>query len=206
MISTLRVVLIAFVLSLAMDGARAAAPARTRVTKASLGKLLAYYQSITTLSTRFKETKRLGDLALELTSEGTLTVHRPERVVWEIVKPSPVVVTLDRKQIRVETGTGASKKVETVSVDAGGEKASLSLRNLVAWLKLDPEELSARYEIFAVGEHDYEFVPKDKTSTPFESLTMTMKQEGYVEKLLIREKAGDSIAIAFEKPRIEHRR
>ncbi len=173
--------------------------------KAELTSLLAYYQSITKLKARFKERKTLKDLSYPLLSEGLLTVQRPDRVVWEITKPSPLVVTLDRKELSIESGAGKTKKREAIAVE-GNDKAAESLKGLVAWLRLDPTALLEEYRIYSLGNHEYEMVPKRAGATPFDSLTMTLKEGAHLEALSIREKSGDSIVINFERPEIERAR
>jgi len=167
------------------------------VTKTELADKLAYYRSIQVLHTKFHETKTLKGMNIKIKSDGNLTVQRPNKVIWEVVQPSPITVILDNQNVKILDGSG---KTETYQMDGGAKE---SLKPLVAWMRLDPEELALNYDVFAMSDNRYRFQPKETAKSPFLALQMTLKANSYVEKLEIEETSGDHLEIRFEKPRIE---
>jgi hypothetical protein len=169
----------------------------------ALVSVLAYYRDIRSLKTHFQETKTLKDMKSPLLSEGNLTITRPDRVVWEVIKPSRTLVELDRQGIRIKSGEGKDQKEETFGfAEKGGEKVTEGLAQLVAWLRLDPELLLNAYEIFSLGQDEYEFFPKNPSLSPFAKIQMQLKSKSHLERLRILEKSGDSIEIRFDPPKI----
>jgi hypothetical protein len=159
--------------------------------KSELASELSYYQSIQTLQTKFHETKTLRDIQLK-----DLTVIRPNKVIWKVTRPSPLTVTLEETRLQIlEEG-----KTESFAIEGEAKQA---LKSLVVWLKLDPDELFATYQISSLGENRFAFVPKSLETSPIQRLEMTLRTNSYVERLQIDEKSGDHLDIRFEKPRIE---
>ncbi len=169
------------------------------VSQKELAEKLRYYRSIKALQTKFHETKTLKDMKIQINSEGELTVTRPSKVVWKIIKPSALTVTLDDQSIQISSGQG--EKDESYPMESGPRE---SLKILVAWMKLDPVELSQAYDVSTVSENTYRFLPKAGPKSPFLAMQMTIKPNSYVEKLEIEEASGDHLTIRFEKPRLEH--
>ena len=178
---------------------RAAGPISEKVLKEKL-KL---YASISTLEVDFKQTKTLKDMNLQLKSEGHLKLQRPDHLVWEITRPSPVSVSLDRNEILIRTGKGQDAQTQSFkTTDAQSDQASQSLTGLITWLNLDSKALAEQYDIYATSQQTFRFKPKQKNSTPFESLEMEMGSGGQLKHLTIHELSGDLLDIEFGKPRL----
>lgn len=180
------------------------ASAKNAVDKTQLEKALKFYQNISSLKVTFKQVKTLQGLNLKLYSDGNLSVKRPDYVAWEITKPSPLKLTLDKKAVEIVSGSGEDKNVQTFSLTEGtGERAAQALAHLAAWLKLDAQALSDQYEIFELEKKIFEFVPKEKESSPFKAITMKLGPAGHLSHLTLAEISGDTIEIDFARPTIE---
>jgi outer membrane lipoprotein-sorting protein len=167
------------------------------IEKQELASQLTYYQSIQTLRTKFHEIKTLKEMKLTLESDGELTVIRPSKVIWKVTRPSPLTVILEESRLQILDSEG---KGETLAIEGEAKK---SLKSLVAWLKLDPNELFETYQISDLGENKFRFEPKVPAESPLRALVMQIRPKSYVEQLQIEERSGDSLTIRFEKPRIE---
>lgn len=177
-------------------GFGAAAPG---ITRDQLAQELRYYQKIATLHTRFHETKTLKDMGMKLESDGELTVVRPtgtqaSKVTWKVVHPSPLTVILEEGKLQIQAGDGKS---ENYSLEGSARE---SLKALVAWLKLDPDELMQSYKISKAEGGGWLFEPK--AEAPITSMQMELKPGSYLQRLVIQEKSGDTLQIRFEKPQI----
>lgn len=174
------------------------------VTEKELADSLRMYQSIASLDVTFKQTKILKNLDLQLKSEGRLQIFRTQhRIIWQIFKPSPVVVQLDQKEIRIESGVGKDLQKQVFKIsDAPSDKATQSIRSLVTWLNLDATALAEQYSIFALKTKAYRFIPKEKSISPFQGLDMYLAEDGQLNRLVMNELSGDSLDIEFGKPRL----
>jgi outer membrane lipoprotein-sorting protein len=175
--------------------------ADTPVTEAQLGEKLRFYAGIATLESDFHQVKDLKELGMQMKSEGRLTLKRPDSVIWEIRKPAHVKVELDLKKIRITSGDGASATVQTFTADQmPKDKDASSLRDLVAWLKLDAHALADQYVITKTTEDHFNFAPK-KTG-PFRTMEMDLSKAGHLKTLTLNETSGDRMILSFERPRV----
>lgn len=173
------------------------------VSETELSEKLKLYQKIKTLKTNFHQTKHVKDLDLDLQSEGSLVLIRPERVVWKIKKPSPTELILENRKIEMTSGEGSNKKTQNFSLDGAMDPAiTKSLLSMIAWLKLDLAAIRDAYTIYGLEKDTYQCVPKDEKGSVFKSLTLSLHSKGHMQKLLIEEKSGDHIEIAFDEPKI----
>lgn len=173
------------------------------LSEAELAKRLKFYASISTLSVGFKQIKTLKDLGMQLKSEGRLKLERPDKITWEITKPSPLVVNLDKNEIRIRSGVGADERVQTLKMsEASADQPTQSLTGLIAWLNLDSKALSEQYQVSATDKQSFHFEPKQKESVPFQSLDMSLGVDGQLKHLTLHELSGDSLEIEFGKPQI----
>jgi outer membrane lipoprotein-sorting protein len=180
--------------------------AATPVSEQTLAEKLKFYASVSTLEVDFKQTKTLKDMNLQLKSEGHLKLRRPDHLVWEITKPSPVFVSLDDQEIRIRSGKGADAQTQTFKIsDAPSGQGMKSLTGLITWLSLDSKALADQYSIYALGQQSFRFEPKKKDVTPFESLEMTLGGDGHLKHLTLNELSGDRLDIEFGKPKLTSR-
>jgi outer membrane lipoprotein-sorting protein len=191
-------------------GIGVAGQAAEPVSEKILAERLKLYASVATLEVSFKQLKTLKDLGLQLKSEGRLKLQPPNRVVWEILQPSPVQVTLDQNEIRIRSGKGADAQVQTFKMsEAPSDPSTQNLTGLIAWLTLDSKALAEQYMIYAEGSNSFRFIPKQKgtapPSTPFKDLFMTLSGNGLLKHLTIDELSGDTVDIDFGTPKITHK-
>jgi hypothetical protein len=168
-----------------------------------LSQVLGMYKAIAKMEVPFHQVKKLKEINLPLSSDGILKVQQPD-VIWEIKKPSHLVVFLTPQQIRIESGDGTEKSTQVIHRgDLGQGKESQSLQSLVSWLQMDAHQLSQEYAISRLANQEYLFEPRAKAVSPFEKLQMTLSSKKYVQHLTLFEKSGDSIEISFGEPKIE---
>jgi len=176
------------------------------ISETELAKRLKLYASISTLSVGFKQTKTLKDMGIQLKSEGRLRLERPDKITWEITQPSPLLVTLDKSEIRIRSGRGPDSRTQVLKMgDAGSDQPTQSLAGLIAWLNLDSKALVSQYQVLAVDKQSVHFEPKQKDSVPFESLDMSLGADGQLKHLVLHEISGDQLDIEFGKPEITRR-
>ncbi|MBS1961834.1 MAG: outer membrane lipoprotein carrier protein LolA [Bdellovibrionales bacterium] len=182
----------------------------TPVSETALAEKLRFYASIKTLETDFHQVKDLRDLGMQMKSEGRLTLRRPDAVIWEVRKPARVKVELDSKGIRITSGEGKSATVQTfssseMSAQMQKDKATSSLHDLVAWLKLDAHALSEQYAITTTGTDargQSRFVFTPKKPGPFASMEMELAKAGHLAKLVLNEASGDRMTLEFARPKV----
>lgn len=163
---------------------------------AELKKALALYQSIEKLQARFHQTKTLKDLNVRLQSEGELTLAKPDTVIWDVRKPSPMKMELTAGEARLTTATGT----QTLKADAGPQAENM--KNLSAWLKLDADALAKNYSVEAAGKNAFRFKARDQKQSPFLGLDLTLAPDGHVQRLVLAERSGDEIDIKFDPPHV----
>lgn len=178
-------------------------PAAQSVSSEALSKVLNAYQNISHLEVDFQQTKKLKDIDLKLESSGILKVDPPHGVLWRVIKPNPVMVTLSQQTIVIQTASGTQTFSQS---ENPSEKDRKSFSNMLGWLKLDAEAISNQYEVTQPGPSQYRFVAKDKKATSLQNLEMQMTPEGHIRVLKIEEESGDSIEIRFGKPKIHRRK
>ena len=173
------------------------------LTEAQLSQKLRQYQSIVSVEAPFKQIKTIKDMGLEIKSEGIFSLKRPRQVRWEILKPSPVLISMNDREIVLKTGTKKESHTQTFKFDEiPSTKIAGSMTGLMAWLDLNSKDLYRQYEVFADGDNRFKFIPRDKTASPFLNLVMKMNNKGLVEKVDINEVSGDSMSIVFGQAKI----
>jgi hypothetical protein len=177
------------------------------ITEAQLKEKLRFYGSFRELEVTFKQIKFFQDMEMELRSEGKLKLTRPDQVVWEIIKPSPVKVTLRGDQVKIESGTGKNAQLQNFNTrDSGSERAARGMASMAAWLNLDASALSRQYDVYSSAHGSagtFRFVPKAAEASDFRELEMTLGSQGHLRKLLIHEASGDRLQIEFATPKVK---
>lgn len=153
-------------------------------------KLSAYSGSF---RAKFNQTKRLKKMNISLRSEGELTVMRPDRVLWRIVKPSPLSVVVGREGIKIASGSGANESVQEVKSGAS------SLEHLIVWLRLDAESIVKNFHVSLDG-HEILFRPRRADGLPLEAIRARRSSLGHLDRITLLENSGDQIILDLEKP------
>lgn len=163
---------------------------------------LKQYAELKAFRARFTQVKHLNEMNLDLKSEGDLTVQRPNRIVWNVTRPSPLKLTLEGAQVSMTQGEGSEKKNQTWSLNKGASaKEMKGLEDLMAWLSLDAKRIGENYRLIDEGNRTFLCLIKNPNApTPFQNLRMTLSPQGYLQKLSIDEKSGDNIQIQFTAP------
>lgn len=182
----------------ALAGSEAPSP----VTEGQFAEKLRNYKTIAHLKTKFRQTKSFRNIDMTIKSEGTLELSPPGGVIWKILKPSYVMVSMNKDQFTMGAGQGSEYSEQTIRLSEVNSSQKKSLAGLVAWLEMNPEKLYAQYEISKTAENSFLFFPKDKKENPFKSLTMTLDNKGNLKQLLIDEVSGDKLKMDFDPPEI----
>lgn len=179
------------------------------LSETEISERLKYYRALSSLDVTFHQTKKIVDAGIEIKSEGRLRLEnsssKAEIIVWEILKPSPVRVTLNSAGVEIVTGSGDSVnrlKFKENDLPKGESGSAAGFRSLGAWLKLDAKELSAEYTIESLNARTVRFTPKTATG-PFVKLEMELPEGGPLEVLRLSERSGDELFIRFAKPRVK---
>ncbi len=70
---------------------------------------------------------------------------------------------MNDEQVTIRSGQGAESHTQTFKLkDMPSEKATQNTLGLMAWLDLDPKELSKSYSVFLENENEFKFIPKDQ--------------------------------------------
>lgn len=174
------------------------------VSAAELKNALAKYRAMTHLQVAFKQKKFLKDMDMALESRGDLDIEPPSRVVYRITEPAKMTVTLTPQEIKIESGSGADRSVQTIKTGSiPGESEKRSLQAMVTWLKLDPDGLDRDYRVGKDPSGRFRFDPRVPEQSPFQNLEMQLSSEGHLKQLVMQEKSGDRIEFFFEKPKVK---
>ena len=157
------------------------------------------YESVSELQVSFQQRKTISGLKKPLLSEGELRLQKPDFVQWTVLKPSFLRIEMQKKQMRLETGSDPkNKRTQVLSESETG-----SLTSLVAWMRMDAGLLAEQYQVTSLGSRRYAFVPKNPASFPMEKMEIEMGAQDFLKTLTLFEKSGDRIEITFATPQVK---
>lgn len=181
----------------------AVAAAEKPVTVEQLQKALSKYQAIERLDVDFKQVKTLKDIALDLKSEGHLTLKMPKEVEWKVLKPQPMTVTLADQKITIKSPSNTQTFSQEQNPSAKDRK---SFQTMLTWLKLDAQAIAEKYAVSETGPREYKFISKDPKEPVVKAMTMKMDKTGHVASLLFEEVSGDSMRLNFSQPKVVYKK
>ncbi|MBI4950767.1 MAG: outer membrane lipoprotein carrier protein LolA [Myxococcales bacterium] len=173
-------------------------PARADDVDAALERLRVARQGIRTLRGRFRQVRRIGVLATEIVSRGTLTLVHPNRLRWELESPDRVVYWVGPEGFAMTSGEGVSR----VAAGAASRFAPV-LGDLLALLGGELGKLRERYEL-AVSDTDgaLGLAARPRSAELAKHLKLlrlyTGKELWRLRRLEIHEKSGDASLIDFQ--------
>jgi hypothetical protein len=196
--------LLLFALMVGFTPISGAALSLQEVSAKSLSLALHRYAGIQELQVPFKQTKIFKDIPTRLRSEGELHVVRPDSLTWTITKPSLVSVEIKGSTVTIASGTGSDRTVQTFKASSNEkDPQARSLQAVASWFSLDPSALTKDYSVKELGSNRFQFVPRDPSATPFESLDLSLSGDGKIKDTIIHERSGDRLEIVFGEPRIK---
>lgn len=159
------------------------------------------YTSFKELKVKFRQQKHIQELDSVLKAEGSLTVNRPQnRVRWEVTRPGFVAVEIQKDhQIVMESGTGKDRKTQVFDMKKM-EKESKPLKNLSVWMDFNPQKIVESFQVFKVGETQFQFKPKAMDGAPFKMLTVKVSKKGYLQQMEMVENSDDKLVFDFDTP------
>jgi outer membrane lipoprotein-sorting protein len=173
------------------------------LTEGELTQKLHQYQSISSIESTFHQVKSIKDMGIEIKSEGHFRVKRPRDIMWQIIKPSAVTISMHDNEIKIETGKGSDLQTQTYKLsEMPSGKMAESMTGLMDWLDLNAHRLYNQYTVFLETKNVFKFIPKKKDTSPFQNLEMHLNLSGFINEIQILENSGDSIDIQFDSPKI----
>ena len=179
--------------------------AATQVSEIELSKVLEKYRDIATLDSKFTQIKKLVDADIQLKSEGHLKLTAPDTIVWQVDKPSKMIVTMKAQEVQIVTGESSSQTTQTFKRGEGSSQKGFEkdLQDLVTWLKFDPHALATEYQITKPQANTYLFDPKHEMV--FRHIEMKLAASGYAQEVILTENSGDSLDISFAETKVTHK-
>jgi outer membrane lipoprotein-sorting protein len=179
------------------------APARADAVGEALADITKARAPLKTLVAGFRQERTIGLLASAVTSDGEMTLVRPDRLRWELKPPDAVTYWITPEGFAYATPSGSS----SVGKAAAGKFAPV-LGDLLVLLGGDLEKLRARYEFSIVSPRGAEgglvlaAKPKaDDLKKGVRSIELAMAPDLWsVRRVTIEEPGGDRSVITFGKP------
>lgn len=179
------------------------ASAAPRLGKQELQSLLRPYLSLKSLKADFVQKKHLADLNMNLISTGKLEVEKPRKVLWTVLKPSFLEVSIAEKDLTMTSMKDGQKQVQKISFEQmGSEQGAKGLALLLPWLEMDVDKLLAEYTIVETAPSELQFTPSTKSL--FKYIGLKLAKNKHIETLTFTEQNGDSISIEFKGAKIEN--
>ena len=154
--------------------------------------------TVQTLSSDFSQERHLSMLKEPLISTGKFAYEKPDRLYWEILKPSPLgfVVQGDK----AKRWSGDSKVTETLEIDHEPMIKAI-IGQVSAWARADFTWLEKRYRITVMEETPYslKLIPLSFQEKKFlDNLTIAFSEDWtYVRSVELHEKGGDVTRLRF---------
>ena len=154
--------------------------------------------TLQTLSSDFSQEKHLSMLKEPLISSGKFAYEKPDRLYWEIIKPSPAgfVVQGDK----VKRWSSDPRVTETLEIDQE-PMARAIVEQVFAWAKADFPRLEKRYRITVMDETSslLKLIPLSSQEKKFLThITIAFSEDWtHVRSVELHEKGGDFTRFRF---------
>ena len=187
---------VVFMVFLGIAGA-AAAREPTWLTQKELGKALQKYQHLKRLQAPFTQVKSIKEMDIKLKSTGFMTLIRPDTVIWEVVTPDRLVITISDAEVTLESGPKNNpKKMHFKNSKGGTSLSSGPWSQLTAWMSLDAQKLFENYRVQQNGKDSFTFFPKNESAL-IQHMKMRLGSDGFVRTLHLLERSGDEMSMEF---------
>jgi outer membrane lipoprotein-sorting protein len=162
----------------------------------AIAKMNKEREGLKSLSGPFTQERTIGLLAAKVTSTGTLTLVRPDRLRWELAPPDAVVYWIGPEGLAFQSSRGEKGRLPPTQA-----RIAAALEDLRLVLGGDLGGLRARYDLTLTSQTDavmaFSAVPKDKASKlrriDFELLT----RGALPKKVVLIDGPKDKTEIAF---------
>lgn len=147
----------------------------------------------------FKQIKWMRDLEVEIKIEGNFKVLKPNKessiFYWNIEKPKPSQICIDKIGILIETPSVETKKKDLKFSEVGKEVGD-QITGLLKLIMMDQEKIVDEFEVKKNSDH-FLLTPKKTREAVFEFVQLKINAEGFVSHVMIKEKSQDEIRIQF---------
>jgi outer membrane lipoprotein-sorting protein len=176
-----------------------AAEAKARV----YSRIAAGAGALQNISSDFHQEKHLAILKNPLMSEGRFVYQKPERLLWEVRRPSPEGFQV--QGTKVKRWRGSPQEVESIDLNADPPVKAM-VEQIFAWSRADFPWLEKRYNIQVREEKPtvlklIPLDPQEKKFVAFIQISFSMDW-AYVRSVEIHEKGGDFTTIVFSDARV----
>ena len=111
--------------------------------------LKAELSDISSLSGQFTQEKKLDFLNEPVISRGKFYFARPDYLEWEYVEPAPSGLRLEGGRVEAWTGPPHQRVKQP---EAMAEAARIAAGQVMIWMNLDPEAISAAYQVTVIQD------------------------------------------------------
>jgi outer membrane lipoprotein-sorting protein len=150
----------------------ASRPARADALDDVLAKIAAARAPVRTLVGPFDQTRKIGLLATEVKSTGTMTLVRPDRLRWELGPPDDVVYWITPEGLAYKSRNGQGR------VRGATARVAAVLDDLRTILGGDLGALRARYDLVLVSSDDsgvaFEATPRAGTGIRVQKIAFAL--------------------------------
>jgi outer membrane lipoprotein-sorting protein len=154
--------------------------------------------SVQTLSSDFSQERHLAMMKAPLTSIGKFAYEKPDRLYWEIIKPSPMGFVVQGEKAR--RWSGDSGIPETLEINREPMIRAI-VDQVFAWARADFTWLEKRYRITVTEETAYvlTLIPLSFQEKKFlASITVAFSEDWtHVRSVELHEKGGDFTRLRF---------
>lgn len=182
-----------------------ATPHPSEAATADIDKIISHYSKMSGFESRFRQTKKLESVGMELKGSGVLSVSG-KVITWRVIEPAALSVTISPEEIAI-TGQAAGDGKATVrqtqkfSLKDGvaGSQIAASVRPFLELFSGNPEALKQQFAV-AQEKQSFALTPVDQ-GLPIRKMTVVPDAAGdYIARVIIHEKSGDLMTYDFEKP------
>lgn len=162
-------------------------------------RLKSELSDITSISGRFTQEKKLDFLNEPILSRGRFYFSRPAYLEWEYLEPAPSGLKIEAGRVEAWTGPPGQRARQP---EAMAEAARLAAGQVMIWMNLDPEAISAAYLVSVVQEAPLilNVVPRRSGARKMiESLRVEFSADGRTVRRVILREPESQTSLSFSQ-------
>ena len=152
---------------------------------------------VTSISGRFKQTKKLDFLKDPIISEGKFYFSHPDYLQWEYVNPAPSGIVIDGGKAAAWVGKKDNKQSPAMA-----ESARLVAGQVMIWMNMDTEAIFSTFKVSLVSESPFIFMvePKRREAQRFlQSLKVEFNKDNRSVRQVTLSEPDSTTTLAFDK-------
>lgn len=148
----------------------------------------------------FTQTKLIHELNVEIKTEGTFKILKPNLVssvfYWNIEKPKVSKICIDQVGLVIETFVAESPKKKYLKFSEVGQDVGDQILSLLKLMMMDQEKILQNYNV-KFEKKFWLLIPKAEKGAFFKSAQLKINSLGLLDKIIIKEKSKDEIHLQF---------